>query len=123
MITMPESITLTIPLYRGLKTQTIDAQKVTAHFAIHPALDIVVLKHFGGSPLAPWTVTHIPTLCRIVFSDSQAHAEQVARILEALPIDWDVAKCKDREDRTNRGLIMAACRRLAAEGLAWAEWV
>ena len=120
---MPESITLTIPLYRGLKTQTIDAQKVTAHFAVHPALDVVVIKNIEGRQATPWTVTHIPTLCRVVFSDSQEHAEQVARILEALPINWDVAKCKDQEDRTNRGLIMDACRQLAAEGLCWSEWV
>jgi len=120
---MSESIILTIPLYRGLKEQTITAVKVTPHFAVHPALDIVVLKNYDGRQASPWTVTHIPTLCRVVFSDSQAHAEQVARELEALPIDWDAAGCKDREDRTNRGLIMAACRRLAAEGLAWSEWV
>ena len=120
---MTESIALTIPLYRGQKEQTITALKVTAHFAVHPALDVVVIKNIEGRQATPWTVTHIPTLCRVVFSDSQEHAEQVAQMLEALPIDWDIANGKERECRKNRGLVIAICRRLAAEGLAWAEWV
>ena len=119
---MPESITLAIPIRDGT-TQTINAIKVTPHFAVHTALDIVVMKYFKGSPATPWTITHIPSLCRVVFSDSQKHAEQVAQILEALPINWDISKCKDREDRTNRGLIIDACQQLATAGLCWAEWI
>ena len=120
---MPESITLTIPLYRGLKTQTIDALKVTAHFAVHPALDIVVMKYFDGSLATPWTVTHIPTLCRVIFSDSQAHAEQTGRLLESLPVDWNLPKCTDDLDQRSRNILVEACRRLSVLGLCWSEWI
>ena len=120
---MPESITLTIPLYRGLKTQIIDALKVTAHFAVHPALDVVVIKNIEGRQVTPWTVTHIPTLCRVVFSDSQEHAEQTGRLLESLPVDWNLPKCTDDLDLRSRKILVEACQRLSVLGICWSEWI
>lgn len=115
---MTETVTLAIPIHDGT-VQIIDAVKVTDHFAVHISLDCVVFK---DSNAAPWTITHIPTLCRIVFSDSQAHAEEVARLLEALPIDWNIQYPIKGNGKT-KSLLMQVCRGLAAKGLAWAEWV
>lgn len=114
---MPDNITLVIPTHAGT-FHTIVAVKATDHFAVHESIDSVVFK---DSDASPWTITHIPTLCRIVFSDSQAHAEEVARALEALPIDWNILRPIKRSGKT-RSLIVQVCRGLAAKGLCWAEW-
>lgn len=121
---MSESISLVIPVLDGTK-QTVNAIKVTAHFAVHTAIDVVVIKNYERNPTirtATWTVTHIPTLCRVVFSDSQEHAEEVAQALEALPIDWNIQHPIKGNGKA-KSLFVQTCRGLAIAGLAWAEWI
>lgn len=116
---MPDSITLSIPIHDGT-TQTVEAIRATPHFAIHPALDQVIFAKINSSP---WAITHIPSLCRLVFSDSQMHAAQVAGVIEKLPVDWDLPKCIDDVTRESRRLIVEACRIMSKLGLCWSEWV
>jgi hypothetical protein len=115
---MSESITLAIPIRDGT-TQTVSAVKATEHFAVHLALDTVV---FANNDSDPWAITHIPTLCRVLFSDSQANAKRVARLLEELPVDWNLPKCADDMDRKSRKVLIDECQLLSKLGLGWAEW-
>lgn len=114
---MLKSITISIPIRDGT-TQAIQAIQVTEHFAVHPSIDVIVMRNVDDKP---WTITHIPSLCSVIYSDNQANAEQCARALEALDVDWDIP-CPVDGHRDVKAAIIGACRCLAKAGIAWNTW-